>query len=37
MILGLPMPCLPVDLGFFNRYMPAIAKNDANWVAISQA
>jgi hypothetical protein len=37
MIQCLPMPCLSVDLGFFNRYTPAIPKNDGNWVMISQA
>jgi hypothetical protein len=25
------------ELGFFNRYTPRVAKNDGNWVAISQA
>jgi hypothetical protein len=37
MIQGLPMPCVFVDLGFFNRSMPAIPINVGNWVAISQA
>jgi hypothetical protein len=26
-----------VDLGFFNRSIPAIPKNVGNWAAISQA
>jgi hypothetical protein len=31
------MPCLSVDLGFFNRYIPMSPKNDGNSVTISQA
>jgi len=26
-----------MDLGFLNRYLPMIPKNDADWAAISQA
>jgi len=37
MIQGLPMLCVSVDLGFFNRSIPAIPTNVGNWAAISQA
>jgi hypothetical protein len=37
MIQGLPMLCVSVVLGFFNRSLPAIPTNVGNWVAINQA